>query len=91
MITIEVEISIEHGKAAVFDKPPVFSSANTMEGPELTTNAKAAIENFVLLSINHSLGSAELESSSAGIIVYGKQLRRIVADLYRCNLKITGR
>jgi hypothetical protein len=41
-----------------------------MEGPELTTNAKAAIENFVLLSINHSLGLAELVSSSAGIIVY---------------------
>jgi hypothetical protein len=27
-----------------------------------------------LLTINHSLGSAELESSSAGIIVYGKQI-----------------
>jgi hypothetical protein len=63
-----------------------------MEGPELTTNAKAAIENFVLLSINHSLGLAELVSSSAGIIVYESALRfRIVADLYRCNLKITGR
>ncbi|AHZ73346.1 hypothetical protein OU5_P0094 (plasmid) [Pseudomonas mandelii JR-1] len=45
-----------------------------MEGTELTTIANAAIENFVLLTINHSLGSAELESSSAGIIVYGKQV-----------------
>jgi hypothetical protein len=28
-----------------------------------TTFAKATIENFVLLAINHSFGSAELENS----------------------------
>jgi hypothetical protein len=61
-----------------------------MEGPELTTNAKAAIENFVLLSINHSLGLAELVSSSAGIIVYGKRValsyrRRLVSLQFEDN------
>jgi hypothetical protein len=44
-----------------------------MDGPEPTTTAKAAIDIFILLTINHSLGSAERERASAWVLLFGGQ------------------
>jgi xanthine/CO dehydrogenase XdhC/CoxF family maturation factor len=44
-----------------------------MDGPEPTTTAKAAIDIFVLLTINHSLGSAERERASAWVLLFDGQ------------------
>jgi hypothetical protein len=51
-----------------------------MDGPELTTIAKAAIENVVLLTINHSLGSAEPERSSAVVLFFCRKGVALAAD-----------
>lgn len=75
MFAIEVVVAVKDGKATILYKTAIFSSAITIGGTELTIIAIAAIENFVLLIINHSFGSAELESTSAGIVV----LRKLVA------------
>jgi hypothetical protein len=44
-----------------------------MDGPEPITTAKAAIDIFVWLTINHSLGSAERERASAWVLLLGGQ------------------
>jgi hypothetical protein len=44
-----------------------------VDGQAPTTTARAAIDIFVLLTINHSLGSAERKRASAWVLLFDGQ------------------